>query len=241
VVDRASPVIFDDKGVRITSAIGLTWTYDERNDPVEPTSGYLLTANQDLAGLGGDSFYSRSVGKAKGWTSFYDDEVVASLEVEAGALVGFGDELRVTDRFYLGGDKFRGFDSAGIGPRDISTFTSGGTSLGRDDALGGNYFAVIRSNVTFPLGLPDELGIYGGLFADAGTVWSLDKTSYVDTQSDNNPTINIDDSLQLRASIGASLFIDSPFGPLRFNFAYPLLSESYDSKEYFRFTAGTRF
>jgi outer membrane protein insertion porin family len=213
---------------------------DERNDPVEPTSGYLLTFDQDLAGLGGDAYYARSVAKAKGWTSFADEQVVASLEVEAGAIAGLSGDLRVTDRFYLGGDRFRGFKSGGIGPRDVSTFSALGVTDVREDAVGGKYFAMLRSNITFPLGLPEELGVFGGLFADAGTVWSLDKTSYLDANTVGG-VATIDDSLQLRASIGTSLFIDSPFGPLRFNFAYPFLAEEYDQKEYFRFSAGTRF
>jgi outer membrane protein insertion porin family len=236
----ASPAIFADEGSLITSAIGATWSYDERNDPVEPTAGYLLTFDQDLAGLAGDSFYTRSVGKAKGWTSFADDQVVASLEIEAGGIFGLSGDLRVTDRFYLGGDRFRGFESGGLGPRDVSTFSNASGTAVRDDAVGGNYFAVIRSNVTFPLGLPEELGVYGGLFADAGTVWSLDQTSFSDVNTVGG-VATIDDTLQLRAAIGTSLFIDSPFGPLRFNFAYPLLAEEYDQKEFFRFTAGTRF
>ncbi|MFT4793618.1 MAG: outer membrane protein insertion porin family [Paracoccaceae bacterium] len=240
VAFHASPAILADEGNLITSAVGATWTYDERNDPVEPTEGYLFTVNQDVAGLGGDALYSRTVAKAKGWTSFYDDEVVASLELEAGGIIGFGDDLRITDRFFLGGDRFRGFDSGGIGPRDVSTYSDGTTVIGRDDSLGGKYFAVMRTNVTFPLGLPEELGIYGGLFADAGTVWGLDSTSFTDPNTVGG-TATIDDGIHLRASVGASLFIDSPFGPLRFNFAYPVVSEDYDSKEYFRFTAGTRF
>ena len=240
VAADASPAILADEGDQITSSIGATWTYDERNDPVEPTDGYLITVNQDVAGLGGDALYSRSVAKAKGWTSFYEEQVIASVEFEAGGIVGFGDDLRVTDRFYLGGDRFRGFDSGGIGPRDISLYTDGTNVSGRDDSLGGKYFAIARTNVTFPLGLPEELGIYGGLFADAGTVWSLDTTSYADANTVGG-TATIDDGMHLRASVGASLFIDSPFGPLRFNFALPVLAEDYDSKEYFRFTAGTRF
>lgn len=237
----ASPAIFADEGDQITSSVGATWTYDERNDAAEPTDGYFMSVTQDIAGLGGDAYYSRTVARAKTWTSFFDDQVVANLEVETGGIVGFGSDLRVTDRFFLGGDRFRGFDSAGIGPRDNSTYNDGTTQRGRDDSLGGKYYAVARTNITFPLGLPEELGLYGGLFADAGTVWSLDETSYVDTNSVGSPTVNIDDGLSIRASVGASLFVDSPFGPLRFNFAYPILSEDYDQREYFRFTAGTRF
>lgn len=237
VSETASPAIIADEGTALTSSVGVSWTYDLRNDPVEPTSGFLFTSSADVAGLGGTPAYLRTQGSAKGWTSFFDDELVGSLELAAGGIVSPNESLRVTDRFRLGGDSFRGFDSGGVGPRDISVFNSAGER--RDDALGGNYYAIARANLSFPLGLPDELGIYGGLFADAGTVWGLDQTTYVDNFAGG--TVTVDDGLFLRASVGASLFIDSPFGPLRFNFAYPVVREEYDAREYFRFTAGTRF
>ncbi|MEC9435076.1 MAG: outer membrane protein assembly factor BamA [Pseudomonadota bacterium] len=248
----ASPAIFEDEGSELTSSIGAIWTLDRRNDLVEPTRGYRLTFDQELAGLGGDTAYTRSVAAAKVWQGFLDDQVVASFEVEGGAMFGFGDDLRVNDRFYLGGDRFRGFARDGIGPRDVSSISvrerdgNGNVvrpvnrfTVVRDDALGGQYYAMLRTNVSFPLGLPDEFGVYGGLFADIGTLWGLDETVYPDKFS--RPTVVVDDSAQIRASVGASLFIDSPFGPLKFNFAIPVVREDYDAREYFRFTIGGRF
>ncbi|HKK35589.1 MAG TPA: outer membrane protein assembly factor BamA [Paracoccaceae bacterium] len=254
VTRDASPAIRDDEGTAVTSGPGLTWSWDRRNDPIEPTTGFLVELEQDFAGVGGDTAYTRSVGRVKGWQGLLEDAVIASLEFEAGAVFGLGDDLRVTDRFFLGGDEFRGFARDGIGPRDDSTITvpqvdeDGDVdptlprvSVVRDDALGGNYYAVARADVSFPLGLPEELGVYGGLFADVGTLWGLDETTYQDFPSRANPTVTVDDSAKLRASIGASLFIDSPFGPLRFNFAYPVEAEESDDREFFRFTVGTRF
>lgn len=250
----ASPAIRQDAGTAITSAPGLTWTYDKRNDPVEPTRGYLVEVRQDVAGLGGDTAYTRSVGRVKGWRGLFGDEVVAALEFEAGAVFGFGDDLRVTDRFFLGGDTFRGFARDGIGPRDVSQITvpeldgrgnpvvpPNRIPVVRNDALGGNYYAVARADVSFPLGLPEELGLFGGLFADVGTLWGLDQTTFQDWPSRANPTVTVDDAAKLRASVGASLFVDSPFGPLRFNFAIPVQAEDDDEREFFRFTVGTRF
>ncbi len=249
----ASPAIAGDEGTAITSSIGFGYRWDQRNDPVEPTSGYLYTFDQDLAGLGGDALYSRSVARVKGWQGLFDgSDFVASLELEAGALFSFGDDTRVNERFFLGGDSFRGFKSGGIGPRDVSQvdiYENNGKGAfrrnrSREDALGGNYYAVARAELTFPLGLPDELGFYGGVFADAGTLFGLDKTVYSETApgaTNKGAVVVIDDGMDFRASIGVSLFVDSAFGPLRFNFACPLVAKDYDRKEYFRFTAGTRF
>ncbi|MGB0852594.1 MAG: outer membrane protein assembly factor BamA [Pikeienuella sp.] len=219
----ASAFILADDGREYTSAIGATYTYDLRNDPIETTEGYLFTFTEKVAGFGGSSRFSSSVAKAKGWTSFFENEVIASLEVEGGAVVALDGDLRITDRKFLGGDSFRGFAFAGVGPRDFAT----------DDALGGNYYAVARSEVTFPLGLPEEVGIYGGLFMDVGSLWHLDR--------DRIGANVVDDGANLRASIGASIFWASLVGPLRLNFAVPLKEVTGDDKEFFRLTVGTRF
>ncbi len=249
----ASPAIVEDEGETITSSVGFRYRWDLRNDPVEPTDGFLTTFDQDIAGLGGDAYYSRSVARVKGWQGLFEDSgVVASLEFEAGALFSFGEDTRVNERFFLGGDSFRGFRSGGMGPRDISQvdiYDNNGNgpyrrTRTRDDALGGNYYGMVRAEMTFPLGLPEELGFYGGVFADAGTLFSLDQTVYKETApgpGNQGKTVTIDDDPYFRASIGVSLFIDSAFGPLRFNLAYPVVRKDYDETEYFRFTAGTRF
>lgn len=223
--NNASVFVQADDGRELKSAIGATYSYDLRNDPIETTEGYLFSLTEELAGFGGSSRYASTIGKAKGWTSFFEEEVILSLEVEGGATIGIGDDLRVTDRTFLGGDSFRGFAFGGIGPRDFAT----------DDALGGNYYAVVRSEVTFPLGLPEEVGIYGGLFFDVGTLWHLDNDFDAGT---NN---RVDDSAELRASVGATIFWASVLGPLRLNFALPVKEVNGDESEFFRLSVGTRF
>ena len=49
------------------------------------------------------------------------------------------------------------------------------------------------------------------------------------------------DSPAMRASVGASLIWDLPFGPLRFDLAYPLLKQPYDRTQFFAFGGGTKF
>mgnify|MGYP006274533091 CR=1 FL=1 len=225
VSDDASPFIENDAGTQITSAIGYTYTYDQRNDPFEATEGYVLEFGQDVAGLGGDARYLRTRARAKAFAGFLDDDIVTSLEIEGGHIVGFGEDVRITDRFFLGGDSFRGFERDGLGPRDQET----------GDALGGNVFAVARAEVSFPLGLPEDFGLFGGVFTDVGTLFSLDSTSLPGV------TYDIDDEMKLRGSVGVSLFWDSFLGPVRINLAHPYLKEDGDRDEFFRLTAGTRF
>ena len=150
--------------------------------------------------------------------------------MDAGALTG--SDARLSDRFFLGGDQLRGFESYGIGPRD--TVYNGTTDDGTEgQALGGNLFAVARLEASFPIGLPEEYGIFGGVFLDAGSVWSLDNT--------NSGGTEIDDSAKLRAAAGISIFWKTVIGPLRFNFSRPIKKEIYDVPENFRFTVDTRF
>jgi outer membrane protein insertion porin family len=92
---------------------------------------------------------------------------------------------------------------------------------------------VLRLDASFPLGLPQEYGIYGGVFGDIGSLWGLD-----DIDGSMGP---VDDGFHVRSSVGVSLFVDTPFAPLRFNYAVPIQREDYDVVERFRFTVQTRF
>lgn len=229
---RTSALIEEEDGARITSSIGYTYTHDLRDDAIETRNGFLFSFGQDLAGLGGDAYYVKTTGSAKAWTSFLDGDVVLSAEVEGGALVSFDDGSTVIERFFLGGDTLRGFTFGGLGPRDGLTYSDGRRA---DDFLGGNFYAVGRLEASFPVGLPEDYGIYGGVFADVGTLWGLDNT-----RAPGMPSA-VDDAPQLRAAVGLTLFWDSSFGPLQISVAYPVLKEEGDEEEFFRFSAGTRF
>ncbi len=230
-----SRIILNEEGNLLTSAVGLTYAYDRRNSVVDPTAGFILTLNQDLAGLGGDTQYSKTSGKARVYSSLFEEEVVLSAELEGGLIVS-NDGTRITDRFNTGGDSFRGFARNGLGPRDycaIGDCLPPQQDLKVDDALGGNYYSVLRLDASFPLGIPQEYGVYGGVFADVGSLWGLDDT--------NGSQGQVDDAFHLRSSIGVSLFVDTPFAPLRFNYAIPLQTQPHDVVERFRFTVQTRF
>ena len=226
VSSTASPILQEDSGVSTTSSIGYSLNYDQRNDVIEPVSGYFLDIEQGFAGLGGDARYVRSEGSIKGWTAFLDEQVVASLEFQVGTVFGYGDDdLRVNERFFLGGSSLRGFSDDGVGPRDLET----------DDTLGGKHRFISRLEVSFPLGLPEELGVFGGFFVDAGTLFGLDGDP---VGADGVP---IDDGPDLRVGAGALLFVDTPFGPLELSFGTPVIKEDFDNSELFRLSIGTRF
>ncbi len=88
-----------------------------------------------------------------------------------------------------------------------------------------------RFEAEFPLGLPEEYGISGGLFYDIGNLWSLSQT---------NSNVLYEEG-SWRQSIGASIFWKTPIGPLRFNFSDVLSKDLYDLEESFDLTISTRF
>ncbi len=226
-----SPILVREAGAVTNTGVGFTYTLDKRNSPVDPTAGFIFNLSQDFAGLGGDREYSRTVARARAFTSALNEDVIFSAELEGGALISFTDDSRLTERFSLGGDSFRGFERGGLGPRDQCTACNMGNDV--NDALGGNMYAVARLEATFPIGLPEEYGIFGGVFADAGSLWDLYDTA--------GASGIVDDSAILRSSIGFSIFWETPIGPLRFNFAEALQAEPGDVLESFRITIDTRF
>jgi outer membrane protein insertion porin family len=152
-------------GAKVTSAIGYSISYDSRTTGLNPLGGVLLRFGQDFAGVGGDVEYVSTTALALAERRILNEEVTLRAIVEGGALAMLDGESRVTDRFF-GNGKVRGFEGNGYGPRDLSAPNR--------DALGGNLFAAVRLEAEFPVGLPEEYGIRGGVFLDAGSVWSLD-------------------------------------------------------------------
>ena len=222
-----SPITAADiaKGPFNTSAIGLRYVIDKRNSPISPTAGYRLSFDQEFAGVGGGIKYSKTSFNFKTFRSLLNEDVILSAELEGGYLHSKDGGSNISNRFFSGGDQLRGFENYGLGPRDADT----------DDPVGGNIFAVARFEASFPIGIPEEYGIFGGLFFDVGTVWDVENTVGANLfgTDETKPT--------LRSAIGVSIFWDTAVGPLRFNFSKPIDIESYDKKETFQFTVDTRF
>lgn len=224
------PVIANEiaTGSQTSSGIGLTYKFDSRLSGLNPNAGFLFEVGADVAGLSGDNKYVRSKAKAIAQTKILNEEVTLRATIEAGALSWRGGTFsRAADRFFLSSDILRGFEPAGVGPRDLTG--------GADDALGGNLYAVARFEAEFPLGLPEELGLRGGVFYDVGNLWDIDS---VDT-SGASGIVGQDGSY--RHVIGISLLWDTGFGPLRFNFSNALRKESFDKEQSFDLTIQARF
>lgn len=206
------------------SFIGYRYSYDTRRTGLNPNAGVLLEFGQDFAGLGGDSTHIETNLRAVAQTKILNDDVTLRATLQAGALSYSEGSSRVTDRFSLGTNLMRGFEGGGIGPREVGPGDV-------NDPLGGNYFAVARFEAEFPLPLPEEYGVSGGVFYDVGSLWGLEET---------NANVLYDDFTP-RHVIGVSLFWTTPLGPLRFNFSEALSKEKFDEEQTFDLTISTQF
>ena len=219
VASDASSLIRDQQGSETLSELGHTIAYDRRDNIIKPTSGYVLKLETEGAGLGGTLFHLRNTATSGVYYPLADRWVL-SARGKFGYIAGLGEDVALSERYFLGGEDVRGFATAGSGPRDIAT----------DDALGGEWLYAATFEMTFPTGLPDEFGVGGRVFTDLGSSGKLSPV--------NASTRDVD---SLRMGMGAGITWESPFGPLGIDLAVPLLKEDFDRTEYVRVNFGTRF
>jgi outer membrane protein insertion porin family len=237
-------VVDSGNGEYWTSAVGTSLSYDARNNAKNPTSGYFLTAGVEFAGLGGDVQYVRTTAEGRLYYPL-TEKITFVGRVIGGHIEGWGgQDVRLLDLFYKGGETVRGFYMSGFGPRDTLT----------GDALGGSTFWSATAEVRFPFPLiPDDLGMSGAVFADAGSLFgagalakSLNAQCGAPGFTDANgvtsyPGVCLADSSAIRASAGFGILWNSPLGPLRLDIAKAFIKEAYDKEQLIRFGASTRF
>ena len=265
IIENSLTPTCQSRGNFLTSLIGLSMNFDTRDDPIKPSRGWRAGASVRFAGLGGDVNYYQ--GEVTG--AYYKRlllGLVGALKGRAGYIDGYGgDDVRLSDRFFEGASSFRGFEVAGVGPRYIqsSTFIDPSdpdagrvAQFDRDgrifsQAIGAKAYAIGTAEILIPLPLPDQYGIRAAIFSDFGVVGLVDDSTkilnnnpgfFVDTDGDGIVDLApIQDDLAFRVTAGVSVSWDSPFGPVRFDFAEILRKEEYDRTEGFRFSAGTSF
>jgi len=218
--ESASRFVKNAAGKSTTSSITHSLTWDERDNRFDPTRGYVVSMTNELTGFGGTERFVRNR-VSTGWYQTLTDGVVISFLGRIGYIVGVGEDTSINQRFQIGGATLRGFEFAGVGPRDTPS----------GDALGGNFFTTTTAELSFPLGLPDEINIRGHLFADAGTIFGLDEDDLTDVATGED----------IRASVGFGFGWRSPFGPVRVDFGFPVLKEDHDIKQAVFFNFGTQF
>ena len=240
-----------NSGTVLTSLVGYTLAYNTLDNNKNPTKGLLVELKQDFAGVGGDTNFIRSTGDAR----FYYDvgwDVVALFRLQGGNIAAWGgQQLRLLDHFFMGPNLVRGFQVAGLGPRDMPICLTP-TACSTNDALGGTLYWGASIELQQPLPFaPKDFGMRAAVFADAGSLWSYKGiTAFQGPNDIVAQTIALRDSNVVRSSVGAGLIWDSPFGPLRFDYAVAITKDNYvdplsgataDRLQAFRFSGGTRF
>lgn len=219
-VDKnASIYIKEEQGDYVGSIFGQTLVYDKRDSAINPKEGYYLSFGNDVAGAGGDEKFYKFDAKAYKYFTIAD-YYTFKLFANGGYIEGFGGkDVRLSNRYYLGGYNMRGFEYAGIGARDKYT----------DDALGGNWMVYTGAEMSFPIGL-DELGVKGRTFVDVGILGKPDNL---------DPDI-VEYSSSPRVAAGVGVTWQSPMGNIDVDLAFPIAKKSYDKTEAFRLNFGTR-
>jgi outer membrane protein insertion porin family len=241
VSNNASLAVKQAEGVANVSSVGYTVAYDTRNIPNSPSSGIFASFSQDFAGVGGDVNYIRSTADARGYYPI-TNKITLVGRAQGGAIEGWGgQDVRLTDLFFKGGETIRGFKRAGIGPRDACEDPINNKRV-QDcsrDSLGGELFWATTAELRFPIPyVPDNLGMSAAIFVDAGSLWDPSQLA-VDAVKEEGSFIF--DSSDIRMSSGFSLIWQSPLGPLRADVAQALLKADFDKTEVFRFGASTNF
>lgn len=244
----AGRYLCDALGDRLTSSLGYTIAYDTTDSRLRPTRGRRFTFSQDIAGLGGDVKYIRSRFSADQYWRVTRSGFILNASLEGGYILPFGgDSVRLTDRFYLGQPRMRGFDIRGVGPRVRRTLLdpSGVPLAGRDnrsdDAIGGQAYYLGGLELDIPLGASvRELGLRPSAFIDVGALWDVERPELIT----NSPLFReefLGDSAKPRVSVGVGVNWNSPFGPFRIDIAKALLKQPGDKDQLFQFNVGGQF
>ncbi len=247
--EASLPVKYDlAKGTSLTSLVGYSLIYNSLDNNLNPTSGLFAELKQDFAGVGGDVNFIRTTGELRSYYEVLPD-MIGVLHLQGGYIAPWGGkQLRFLDNFQMGPNLVRGFAPSGIGPRDITPGTN-------HDALGGTMYWGASFEVQTPIYfIPKEMGVKLAAYVDAGSLWN-----YTGVTSWGNATHPPDVALQcrgpggslisncysdenvIRTSVGLGLIWKSPFGPLRFDYAFPLVQGKWDKVQQFRFGGGTSF
>jgi outer membrane protein insertion porin family len=222
------------------SIIGFTYAYNDLDDVRRPTKGSTFAFSQSMAGFGGNLKFLNTSATAATYTPMFDGGMIASLQGRAGYITGYnGSFVPFEERYFDGGDTFRGFALAGIGPRDTAAIDNTG-------ALGGTVRAIGTAQVRFPALVPESYGIQAGLFTDFGTMGRLDNLTSTTGRICTGEQYSgvgtcVKDNLAFRGSAGISVQWKSPFGPVQIDLALPYAKTYYDRPEIIHFSTATGY
>ena len=155
---------------------------------------------------------------------------VVALSAGTGYLFNLGQQEQLIDRFYLGGDNLRGFETGGAGPHD-----------NQGDPLGGRFIWTGTAELRFPLPVSSDFGLTGRTFVDVG---GLSQATFEKGNCNGAPggvCPPIFDSGTPRVGIGVGVSWKTPLGLINIDLTPFVIKQSVDQTQIFRFGFGTRF
>lgn len=204
----------------VTNSYILTagWARDSRDNILFPSKGLLQSAFGEVALPIGDLQYYK-LNYLIQWFTPLPLSTVLMLRGDFGYGGGLGDKTLPFFKAYYGGGvgSVRGYETASLGPQDV-----------QGNTIGGREKVIANAELFFPLPgtKANDQSVRLSVFADAGLI--RDVGLQPDFES-------------LRYSVGAGLAWNSPVGPLKLSYGYPLKKKPGDRIQSFQFQVGTIF
>jgi outer membrane protein insertion porin family len=216
-------------GPQWVSTAGSTLAYSTLDNPKNPHEGLRATLSQDVAGIPGTVNFLKTTGDVRYYHDLGND-IVGSVRAQGGYITPYGGQTAPLMSSFFGGPQLvRGFAVNGFGPRDVTPGTT-------QDNIGGSRYWTTSAELQAPIpGLSAEIPLKMAVFADAGSLWGYRGATSFPTLSQS---LTVADPKTVRSSVGSSLIWDSPFGPLRVDYAYPVSKASTDITQRLHFGVG---
>ena len=231
----ASPFILNEAGTTLLSQVSQVLTLDYRDSKIYPHTGYIVEGGTDFAGLGGDARFVRGNLNAAYYIPLERYFGNPDWGVKVSGSTGYmallpGGREEIIDRFFLGGDNLRGFQTGGAGPHDTNS----------GDPLGGRFLWTQTTELRYPLPVSPDLGLNGRAFVDVG---ALTNSSFRSGSCIVSPGVSCDVRSSSTPRIGAGVGISwrTSFGLINVDLAPFVYKQTGDQTQIFRFGFGTRF
>ncbi len=204
------------KGNYFDNHLQLSFDYDKRNQKFQTTNGFRSFYSLNLPVIS-ETNTLMNTWIATNYFEYLDKNVLKSSFYLKHSNSISGDNIKLSERLYLPSNRLRGFEQGKIGPKDGNDF------------IGGNYVASFNFSSTIPKLFENSQSTDFKIFLDVANVWGVDYDS------------SLDNSQEIRSSIGIGLDWFSPAGPMNFSLTEVLTQSSTDITESFRFNLGTTF